>query len=102
MADEHKHNYGGQAVIEGVMMRGPKDFAVAVRKSNGEIIVSKEDVESILGKFKWLDKPFLRGTLALIDSMALGMKALMFSANIAMQDIADEEAAKKSEKSDEK
>lgn len=86
---EHKErfHYGGQAIIEGVMMRGPKDFAVAVRRANGEIVIKKEDVESILGRFKWLNRPFLRGTLALIDSMVLGIKALMYSADIAMKDI---------------
>ncbi len=84
--DKHVFHYGGQAVIEGVMMRGPKDFAVSVRTSDGEIITKKEDVESIIGKFKWLDKPFLRGTLALIDSMVLGIKALKYSADIAMAD----------------
>ncbi len=93
MAD--KPQYGGQAVIEGVMMRGPKYYAVACRRANNEIVVRQEPVEStILGKFKWLNKPFLRGTLALIDAMALGMKALMFSANLAMEDIEAAEAAK--------
>ncbi len=62
---EKKFHYGGQAVIEGVMMRGPKDFAVAVRRADGEIVTTREDVESVLGKLKWLNKPFLRGTLAL-------------------------------------
>lgn len=90
---EKKFHYGGQAVIEGVMMRGKKDFAVSVRKVDGRIVSSTEDVESIMGRFKWLDKPFLRGTLALIDSMALGIKALMFSANIAMEDAAAQDAA---------
>jgi uncharacterized protein YqhQ len=89
---KEKFHYGGQAIIEGVMMRGPKDFGIAVRKANGEIITTKEDVESILGKFKWLNKPFLRGTLAMIDSMALGMKALMYSANIAMAEVAESES----------
>lgn len=73
-------------------MRGPKDFAVSVRTSDGEIITKKEDVESIIGKFKWLDKPFLRGTLALIDSMVLGIKALKYSADIAMADAMETEA----------
>ncbi|MCX6346076.1 MAG: DUF1385 domain-containing protein [Armatimonadetes bacterium] len=88
---KEKFHYGGQAIIEGVMMRGPKDFGIAVRKANGEIVTTKEDVESILGKFKWLNKPFLRGTLAMIDSMALGIKALMYSANIAMADATEAE-----------
>ncbi len=65
------------------MMRSPRFFAVACRKPNGEIVVEQEPVEnSILGKLKWLNKPFLRGTLALVDAMALGMKALNFSARV--------------------
>ena len=96
MADkkDHKFHYGGQAIIEGVMMRGPKDFAVAVRRANGEVVTTREDVESVMGRFKWLNRPFFRGTLALIDSMALGIKALKYSADIAMADAVDEEAAK--------
>lgn len=74
-------------------MRGPKDYGVAVRKANGEIVTKKEDVDSILGKFKWLNRPFLRGTLAMIDSMFLGMRALMYSADIAMQDAAEADNA---------
>lgn len=93
MAD--KPQYGGQAVIEGVMMRGPKYYAVACRRANNEITVRQEPIEAtILGKVKWLNKPFLRGTLALIDAMALGMKALMFSADLAMKDIEAAEAEK--------
>jgi len=95
---EKEFHYGGQAVMEGVMMRGPKDFAVTVRKANGEIVTTREDVESTLGRFKWLDKPFLRGTLALIDSMALGIKALKYSADIAMTDAMEAEAAAKAVK----
>lgn len=87
--------YGGQAVIEGVMMRGPKYYAVACRRSNNEIVVKQESVESMMKGFQWLNKPFLRGTLALIDAMALGMKTLMFSANIQMEDIEKEEKQKK-------
>ncbi len=91
-------HYGGQAVIEGVMMRGPKEFAVAVRKADGCIVTTKDDVESILGKFKWLDKPFLRGMLALIDALALGIKSLMYSANIAMEDAVQADKAAKQDK----
>ncbi len=75
--------YGGQAVIEGVMMRSPRYFAVACRKPDGEIVIQQEALEgSILAKLKWLNKPFLRGTLALIDAMMLGTKALTFAANV--------------------
>ncbi|MFQ3550237.1 MAG: DUF1385 domain-containing protein, partial [Armatimonadota bacterium] len=89
--------YGGQAVIEGVMMRGPKSFAVSVRKANGEIVSTNENLESILGKFKFLNKPILRGTLALIDAMTLGIKALKFSADIAMEDVAQQEGKNETE-----
>ena len=78
--------YGGQAVIEGVMMRGPRYFAVACRKPDGDIVVEREEVDkSIVGKFKWLNRPFLRGTLALIDAMALGTRALAFASNVQLQ-----------------
>ncbi|MBW3622645.1 MAG: DUF1385 domain-containing protein [Armatimonadetes bacterium] len=89
-------NYGGQAVIEGVMMRGPRFFALACRRANGEIVEIGENVESFIQKWKWLHRPFLRGTLALIDSMALGSKALRYSANVALLDAPD--AKKESEK----
>ena len=86
-------HYGGQAVIEGVMMRSPRFFAVACRKPDGSIMVQREEVDkSILGKLKWLNVPFLRGTLALIDAMALGSKALAFASKVQLE--ADEEAAK--------
>ena len=84
--------YGGQAVIEGVMMRSPRYFAVACRKPNGEIVVQREDVDkSILGRLKWLNVPFLRGTLALIDAMALGSRALAFASHVQLE---AEQAAK--------
>src|SRR5579871_5667617 len=78
--------YGGQAVIEGVMMRSPRYFAVACRKPDGAIIVQREEVDkSILGKLKWLNHPFLRGTLALIDAMALGSRALAFASQVQIE-----------------
>jgi uncharacterized protein YqhQ len=80
--------YGGQAVIEGVMMRSPRYFAVACRKPDGGIVVQEEPVDkSIIGKLKWMNRPLLRGTLALIDAMALGLKALNFAANVQAQAI---------------
>jgi len=69
------------------MMRGKKHFAVACRRVNGEIATTSEPVEAgLLGRLKWLNRPFLRGTLAMIDTLALGMKSLMWSANVAMED----------------
>jgi uncharacterized protein YqhQ len=94
MPDE-RQQYGGQAVVEGVMMRSPHYFAVACRRlSDGQIVVKQEPVETILRRVMWLNKPFLRGTLALIDSMALGMKALTYAANVQ---VADEVATGKQE-----
>lgn len=69
-------------------MRSPRFFSIACRKPTGEIVVREEDVErSWLGRLQWLNKPFLRGTLALLDAMALGMKALSFSANVQAEAI---------------
>ncbi|HSV73330.1 MAG TPA: DUF1385 domain-containing protein [Chthonomonadales bacterium] len=80
--------YGGQAVVEGVMMRSPRYFAVACRKPDGEIVLRAEPIEaSFLGRLQWLKRPFLRGSLALIDAMALGMKALNFSAQVQAEAI---------------
>ena len=65
------------------MMRSPKFFSVACRAPNGEIIVQTEALEKTwIGRQKWLKWPFLRGSLALIDSMALGVKAMRFAANV--------------------
>jgi uncharacterized protein YqhQ len=75
--------YGGQAVIEGVMMRSPRFFAVACRKPDGTLAVLEEPVgNSLLGRLRFLNKPFLRGTLALVDALALGLKALSYAANV--------------------
>ena len=76
--------YGGQAVIEGVMMRGPRFFAVACRKPDGTILVQREEVPAFFTRYKWARWPFLRGVFALADSLVLGMKSLLFSANLAM------------------
>ena len=87
--------YGGQAVIEGVMMRSPKWFAVACLKPDGTLSIKTEMVENtILGKLKALNKPLLRGTLALLDAMALGMKALQFSAQVQADAITAHDRAK--------
>lgn len=77
---EHKTSIGGQAVMEGVMMRGPKEIATAVRKSDGEIIVDKKETNSIFNKYKFLKLPILRGVVSFFESMITGVKCLMFSA----------------------
>lgn len=76
----HKTSIGGQAVMEGVMMRGPKEIAVAVRKPDGEIIVEKKPILSVIAKNKILKLPIIRGCISFFESMIIGVKALMFSA----------------------
>lgn len=96
----HITSIGGQAVMEGVMMRGPKDIAVAVRKPDGEIIVDKKPIASILQKFKFLKLPIIRGVVSFVESLVIGTKALMFSAEFF--DIEEEDdKIKKAEMTDE-
>ncbi|MBA2621013.1 MAG: DUF1385 domain-containing protein [Acidobacteria bacterium] len=83
---------GGQAVMEGVMMRTPSAYAIAVRKKDGSIVHTAEALPKWSDKYKWLDLPVLRGGATLIQSMALGVKALNFSASIAHEDLETEEA----------
>lgn len=96
-------NIGGQAVLEGIMMRHGDDYAVAVRKPDGEIFVQKEEYHSVI-KWKALTKiPFVRGVFNFIDSMVLGIKTLMFSAEFyedeeevkSEKELTEEEIAKK-------
>ena len=72
---------GGQAVIEGVMMKNKDMYAVAVRKSNNEIVVDKQVYESASAKHPILKLPIVRGVVAFIESMVLGMKTLTFAAS---------------------
>lgn len=78
----HMTSIGGQAVLEGVMMRGPKEIATAVRKSDGEIVIDKKPVTSITQRFKFLKLPIIRGVVNFIESMVVGVKCLMFSADL--------------------
>ena len=97
--DSYKSNYdpnkpmqvGGQAVLEGVMMRAPGSVATAVRRANGQIVVQQQSYKSVTEKYKWLNIPILRGAVGLIDMMYLGMKTLNFSAEIAMLDVETKE-----------
>ena len=77
---------GGQAVLEGVMMRAPGMVATAVRRANGEIVVRKEPHTSLSEKYRTLKLPILRGTVGLIEMMAIGIRTLNFSAEVAMED----------------
>lgn len=72
---------GGQAVIEGVMMRTPTAIATAVRNPEGRIVIRKKPFRSVVRRFPWLNIPVLRGGVHLIETMGLGIDALMFSAD---------------------
>jgi uncharacterized protein YqhQ len=78
---------GGQAVMEGVMMRTPSAYAIACRRSDGSIVHTAEALPKWSDKYKWLNLPVLRGGATLIQSMALGIKALNFSAKIYEDDL---------------
>jgi uncharacterized protein YqhQ len=91
-----KFNIGGQAVLEGVMMRSPRAFTVAVRKGgkpDAEIAIFKQEIKPIGERFPFLKKKIIRGSAALFEAMWLGMRALNFSANEALP----EENGKKEE-----
>ncbi len=87
----HKTSIGGQAVMEGVMMRGPKSYAVAVRKPDGEIIIDKKDIPD--KKKNWFVKlPIVRGCINFVQSLILGTKTLMYSAEFI--DLEEEQPSK--------
>jgi len=79
-------NYGGQAVMEGVMMRGRNSMAVAVRHPSGKIVIHNEPLESPLYTSRWWRLPFLRGLVILWDTLVLGMRSLIYSANVALEE----------------
>ena len=77
---------GGQAVIEGVMMRSPNSMAVAVRKPNGEIVVKQEGLNFFSEKHLFFKFPLVRGVITLLSALVLGIRALNFSANQALSE----------------
>jgi uncharacterized protein YqhQ len=79
-AGKTNHFYGGQAVVEGVMMRGREVWAVAVRKPSGDVHVESHDIDSVVKRRPLLGKPFLRGIIALGQALAIGFRALSISA----------------------
>lgn len=92
MKPEKEIIVGGQAVIEGVMMRTPNSYAVAVRKQNGEMAVKAEPIPKLADKYPLLKIPVLRGSAILLHSMMLGIRALNFSASVAFDEAEKQEA----------
>jgi uncharacterized protein YqhQ len=88
---------GGQAVLEGVMMRSPHAWAIAVRKPSGEVSTHSEPLERPADKHKWMGWPVVRGVITLGHAMTLGFRALRFSASTVLEEIAADEGGKKLE-----
>ena len=78
---------GGQAVLEGVMMRSPHAWAIACRKPSGEVVTLSEPLERPSERHKWMAWPIVRGVMTLGYAMTLGYRALRFSANVAIEDV---------------
>jgi len=78
---------GGQAVLEGVMMRSPHAWAIACRKPSGEVVTMREPLDRPSEKHKWMAWPIVRGVMTLGYAMSLGYRALRFSANVAIEDV---------------
>jgi uncharacterized protein YqhQ len=81
---------GGQAVIEGVMMRAPKSMAVAVRRPSGEIVVKRKGLTLFSEKHRWSKLPLVRGVMTLLSALVLGIQALNYSANQALSEVEQE------------
>lgn len=81
---EIKFSYGGQAVIEGVMMRGAHQAAIAVRNPKGEVVIHEQPLNATLYRGRIAKTPFLRGVIGLWDALGLGTRALMWSADVAV------------------
>ncbi len=93
MAEEKRPvDIGGQAVLEGVMMKGPEAIAIAVRRDNGDIVVSRETYEPLSKKHPWMGKPFIRGAVSFITMLGQGMKVLDKSSQ--MLGVTEEEPTK--------
>jgi uncharacterized protein YqhQ len=85
-ASPRTHLYGGQAVVEGVMMRGAGHWAIAVRKPDQTIHTESHEIDSIVLRHPLLGKPFFRGVIVLGQSLAIGMRALLISANQSLEE----------------
>lgn len=93
---------GGQAVLEGVMMRSPHAWGIAVRKPSGEITTHSEPLERPSEQHKWMGWPIVRGVMTLGHAMTLGFRALKFSANAALEEISGTDSGAENHESGEK
>ena len=84
-------NIGGQAVMEGIMMRHGDVYSVGVRRPDGEIEIKVEDYKSVFGKHGWMKWPLLRGVVSFVDSLVVGTKCLMYSASFYEEEEEEEE-----------
>lgn len=87
-------NIGGQAVMEGIMMRHKDKYAIAVRRPDKEIELKVEDYKCTFGKAAFLKWPIIRGVVSFVDGLVVGTKCLMYSAEIAGDEEDEKEAAK--------
>jgi uncharacterized protein YqhQ len=88
---------GGQAVLEGVMMRSPHAWGICVRKPDGSLAVHSEPLERLSEKHKWMGWPLVRGIVTLGQAMVLGFRALRYSADVALDQVPADESGKKAE-----
>ena len=88
---KHITTIGGQALIEGILMRGPDDVAIAVRQENGEIVLKKEKLNTLGMRYKFFRLPFIRGIVSLIESLIFGIEALMYSAEFFEESFEEKE-----------
>jgi uncharacterized protein YqhQ len=90
MADE-KHFYGGQALMEGVMMRGTDIWGAAVRRRDGTMAVIRQGIWDLTHKYRWAKWPLIRGNIALVDTLNLGIRSLIFSFNVLVEEQMEQE-----------
>lgn len=91
---EEKHFYGGQAIMEGVMMRGTDSWGAAVQRKDGTVAVIREEISDITHRYRWAKWPLVRGNVALVDTLVLGIRSLMFSFNVIVEEQMEQERAK--------
>ncbi|MFP3904685.1 MAG: DUF1385 domain-containing protein [Armatimonadota bacterium] len=90
MSDQ-EHYYGGQAILEGVMMRGQNEWAAAVRREDDRIVVTKHPTGDFADRHAWAKWPLIRGNVALVDTLGLGIRSLIFSFNVLVEEQQEKE-----------